>query len=107
MDTINELGNPSTLSEALMTRLAKPRDYGLLGSTLVLPDIRERLGTLCGLYSHARKPTARAEILDQLEQVMMEWSHMLAVDLLENGWRRDGDRDEDVDAGRETSAEPV
>ena len=52
-------------------------------------DIRARLQGLCALYCHARTPAHRLAVLEQLEDMALETAHLLAVDLLRNGWRPD------------------
>jgi hypothetical protein len=42
---------------------------------------------LCALYVHARSPAHRLAVLEQLEDMTLETAHLLAVDLLRNGWR--------------------
>ncbi|WP_255367643.1 hypothetical protein [Caulobacter sp. UNC279MFTsu5.1] len=52
-------------------------------------DIRARLHAICALYAHARTPAQRLALLEQLEDMALETAHLLAVDLLRNGWRPD------------------
>jgi hypothetical protein len=52
-------------------------------------DIRVRLHVLCALYANARTPAQRLALLDELESMAREAAHVLAVDLLRNGWRPD------------------
>ncbi|MNL47208.1 hypothetical protein D3C87_1699810 [compost metagenome] len=52
-------------------------------------DIRARLHTLCALYANARTPAQRVALLERLEDMALETAHLLAVDLLRNGWRPD------------------
>jgi hypothetical protein len=70
-----------------------PEDFPLLGSLLKTPDIGERLHTICSLYHVTRDAQMRRKLLKRLEDMTLELAHLLAVDLLENGWRpteRDG-----------------
>jgi hypothetical protein len=50
-------------------------------------DVRARLHGICALYAHTRLPERRLELLEQLENMTLEAAHLLAVDLLRNGWR--------------------
>jgi hypothetical protein len=52
-------------------------------------DIRARLHAICALYAHARTQAQRLALLEQLEDMALEAAHLLAVDLLRNGWRPD------------------
>lgn len=52
-------------------------------------DIRTRLHSICALYAHARSPSQRLALLEQMEEMTLEAAHQLAVDLLRNGWRPD------------------
>jgi ABC-type cobalamin/Fe3+-siderophores transport system ATPase subunit len=52
-------------------------------------DIRARLHVICALYAHARTQAHRLALLEQLEDMALETAHLLAVDLLRNGWRPD------------------
>jgi len=67
----------------------EPDEFPLLGSLSAPPDIRARLHVICALYSHARSPASRLAVLEQLEQMALEAAQVLAVELLENGWRPD------------------
>lgn len=70
---------PAQLSEA-----------SLLHSEPPAVDIRERLHGICALYAHARTPQQRLALLERLEELTLETAHLLAIDLLRNGWRDDG-----------------
>ena len=61
--------------------------FPMLGSLARPPTLRRRLQVLCALYAHSRHPSQRAALLDELERMALETAHILAVDLLENGWR--------------------
>ncbi len=41
------------------------------------------------LYANARTPAQRVALLERLEDMALETAHLLAVDLLRNGWRPD------------------
>jgi hypothetical protein len=71
----------------------------MLRSMFEAPHIRERLHTICSLYYYSRDPRVRRGLLGRLEDLTLEVAHLLAVDLLENGWRPD-------EAVPVTSAEP-
>jgi hypothetical protein len=60
----------------------------LLHSLRGLPQIRERLHTICALYAHAR-PDRKVELLDHLERMTLEAASAMATELLEVGWRPD------------------
>jgi hypothetical protein len=73
-------------------RLVKPAPreedpFPLLGSLFETPRLRERLQTICSLYHHSRDARAREALLDRMEQLTLELAHLLAVELLESGWR--------------------
>jgi hypothetical protein len=64
--------------------------FPLLNSLFEAPHIRERLHTICALYYYSRSADVRSGLLGRLEDLTFEVAHMLAVDLLENGWRPEG-----------------
>jgi hypothetical protein len=69
---------------------ASPREqFPLLGSVAKMPDIRARLHTICALYSHAPNLEHRIALLDTLENLALQTAQILAVELLECGWRPD------------------
>jgi hypothetical protein len=63
------------------------REFSLLSSSFEPPNIRARLHAICALYAHTAAQTRRMELLNALENVTLEVAHLLALDLLENGWR--------------------
>ena len=63
--------------------------YDLMGSRLTPPDLRARLHGICALYAHTRGRAERIALLEQLEQMALEAAQILAIDMLENGWRPD------------------
>ncbi|MBI1682257.1 hypothetical protein I4Q42_01095 [Caulobacter hibisci] len=72
---------------------AERAEPSLLHSTFQPPSIRARLQVLCALYAHTASPARRLELLDSLEGQVLELAHLMAIDLLGNGWRPDGERD--------------
>ncbi len=68
---------------------AQLADNSLLHAPAPPLDIRARLHTICALYANARSPAHRVALLEQLEGMTLEAAHLLAVDLLRNGWRPD------------------
>jgi hypothetical protein len=52
-------------------------------------DVRARLHAICALYCHTRSPDKREAVLEQMEDMTLEIAHVMAVDLLRNGWRPD------------------
>lgn len=70
--------------------LAEP---SVLHSTFQPPSIRARLHVLCALYAHTPSPARRLELLDSLEGQVLELAHLMALDLLNNGWRPEPGRD--------------
>ena len=69
--------------------LAQSADNPLLHAPAPPLDVRARVQALCALYAHARSPAQRLAVLEQLEDMTLETAHLLAVDLLRNGWRPD------------------
>jgi hypothetical protein len=65
------------------------REFPLLSSTFEAPGLRARLHTICALYAHTPAHKRRKELLDTLESLTLETAHLLAIDLLEHGWRPD------------------
>jgi hypothetical protein len=65
----------------------------VLHSTFQPPSIRARLHVLCALYAHTPSPARRLELLDSLEGQVLELAHLMALDLLANGWRPEPGRD--------------
>ncbi len=65
----------------------------LLHSDFQPPSIRARLHVLCALYAHTPSPDRRLALLDSLEEQVLELAHLMAIDLLSNGWRPDANRD--------------
>lgn len=65
----------------------------VLHSTFQPPSIRARLHVLCALYAHTPSPSRRLELLDSLEGQVLELAHLMALDLLNNGWRPEPGRD--------------
>ena len=61
-------------------------EFPMLGSLSDPPDIRARLHAICALYAYTRNPADRLALMDRLEDLTLETAHLLAVDLLENGW---------------------
>lgn len=72
-----------------MTALAERREFPLLSSTFEPPNIRARLHAICALYAHTPVQDRRMELLDALEDLTLQTAHLLAIDLLENGWLPD------------------
>ncbi|WP_165185045.1 hypothetical protein [Caulobacter soli] len=68
---------------------AQSVEHSLLHEPAPPLDIRARLHTICALYANARSPAQRVALLEQLEGMALEAAHLLAVDLLRNGWRPD------------------
>lgn len=66
---------------------APPSEFSLLGSTFEAPSIRGRLHAICALYAHTPAHERRLELVDALEGLTLEVAHLMALDLLENGWR--------------------
>lgn len=62
-------------------------EFSLLGSSLETPNIRGRLHAICALYAYTPAQERRAELVDALEDLTLEVAHLMALDLLENGWR--------------------
>ncbi|MDG2529969.1 hypothetical protein [Caulobacter endophyticus] len=65
----------------------------VLHSDFQPPSIRARLHVLCALYAHTPSPARRLELLDSLEGQVLELAHLMALDLLANGWRPEPGRD--------------
>ena len=65
----------------------------VLHSDFQPPSIRARLHVLCALYAHTPSPARRLELLDSLEGQVLELAHLMALDLLDNGWRPEPGRD--------------
>lgn len=68
---------------------AEHGEFRLLSSTFEPPNIRARLHAICALYAYTPVQNRRMELLDTLEELTLQVAHLLAVDLLENGWRPD------------------
>lgn len=66
---------------------AELREFPLLSSTFEAPNIRARLHAICALYAYTPVQNRRMELLDALEDLTLQVAHLLAVDLLDNGWR--------------------
>lgn len=66
---------------------APPSEFSLLGSSFEPPNIRARLHAICALYAYTPVQERRQELLDGLEALTLEVAHLMALDLLENGWR--------------------
>ncbi|WP_454759461.1 hypothetical protein [Caulobacter segnis] len=66
-----------------------PSEFSLLGSSFEPPNIRARLHAICALYAYTPVQERRQELLDGLEALTLEVAHLMALDLLENGWRPD------------------
>jgi hypothetical protein len=64
--------------------------FPLLRSLFEAPHIRDRLHTICALYYYSGSPAIRRGLLARLEDLTFEVAHLLAFDLLENGWRPEG-----------------
>ena len=64
-------------------------EFSLLGSAFETPNIRGRMHAICALYAYTPVQERRAELLDALEDLTLEVAHLMALDLLENGWRPD------------------
>ena len=62
-------------------------EFSLLGSAFEAPNIRGRLHAICALYAYTPVQARRAELVDALEDLTLEVAHLMALDLLENGWR--------------------
>ena len=65
----------------------EPSEFSLLGSSFEAPNIRGRLHAICALYAHTPAQERRLELLDALEALTLEVAHLMALDLLDNGWR--------------------
>ena len=68
-------------------RFAGTSEFSLLGSMFEPPNIRGRMHAICALYAYTPVQERRAELLDALELLTVEVAHLMALDLLENGWR--------------------
>ena len=68
---------------------AQLSEVSLLHAPPPVLDVRARVHSICALYAHARSPDQRLALLAQLEDMTLEAAHLLAVDLLRNGWRPD------------------
>lgn len=68
---------------------AEHREFPLLSSDFEPPNIRARLHAICALYAYTPAQNRRMELLDALEDLTLQVAHLLAVDLLDNGWRPD------------------
>jgi hypothetical protein len=66
-----------------------PSEFSLLGSTFEPPNIRGRLHAICALYAHTPAQDRRLELVNALEELTLEVAHLMALDLLDNGWRPD------------------
>lgn len=64
-------------------------ELNLLGSVFEAPNIRGQLQAICALYAYTPVQARRAELIDALENLTLEVAHLMALDLLENGWRPD------------------
>ena len=64
--------------------------FPLLRSLFEAPHIRDRLHTICALYYYSGSPAIRRGLLARLEDLTYEVANLLAVDLLESGWRPEG-----------------
>lgn len=51
------------------------------------PKIRSRLHVICALYANTPTIARRLALLDHLETLTLEAAAILALDLLEQGWR--------------------
>lgn len=74
---------------ALEARKSAAEEFPLLSSLNELPTIRHRLHAICALYAHTPSPLRRLELLDHLERLAFQVSQVLAVEMLEAGWRPD------------------
>jgi hypothetical protein len=68
---------------------AQLSDNPLLHAAPPVLDVRARVQALCALYVHARSTAQRLAVLEQMEDMTLETAHLLAIDLLRNGWRPD------------------
>lgn len=68
---------------------AQRAETSLLHAPPPAVEVRTRLHAICALYAHTRSPAQRLALLGQLEVMALEAAHLLAVDLLKNGWRPD------------------
>jgi hypothetical protein len=66
---------------------APPSEFSLLGSDFQAPNIRGRLHAICALYAHTPAHERRIELVNALEELTLEVAHLMALDLLDNGWR--------------------
>jgi hypothetical protein len=64
--------------------------YPPLRSMFQPPQIRARLHTICALYYYSPRKDLRRALLEKMEDLTLELAHLLALDLLENGWRPNG-----------------
>jgi len=65
-------------------------EFPLLRSLFEAPHIRDRLHTICALYYYSGSAAIRRGLLTRLEDLTYEVANLLAVDLLDSGWRPDG-----------------
>jgi hypothetical protein len=77
------------LSQHTRHATAEPREFPLLSSGFEPPNIRARLHAICALYAYTPVQERRLELLDVLEDLTLEVAHLLALDLLNNGWQPD------------------
>lgn len=77
-----------------------PSEFSLLGSSFEPPNIRARLHAICALYAYTPVHERRQELLDGLESLTLEVAHLMALDLLENGWRPTMGEPTPIRAGR-------
>jgi hypothetical protein len=66
-------------------------EFPLLYSTAEPPSIRSRLHVICALYANAVTVEQRLTLLDHLEALAHEAAALMAVELLDGGWRPDVD----------------
>jgi hypothetical protein len=83
------LAHDATEDEHLAGIEAARGDLPMLYSILEPPNIRSRLHVIRALYANARTPDQRFALLDQFEDLTLQMAHLMALDLLENGWRPD------------------
>jgi hypothetical protein len=68
-----------------MTDDASEPSWLLLNSLRPLPDVRDRLHSICALYAYTNSAHDRLALLDHLEDIALQAAAQMAHELLEQG----------------------
>ena len=66
-------------------------EFPLLYSTVEAPSVRSQLHVICALYANAVTIEQRLTLLDHLEALTLQAAGIMAVELLDGGWRPEVD----------------